>query len=46
MRASLVQTRSDVQLMAALTSLQLDNQMLEATKPVVLSPADMSSSGR
>ncbi len=45
-RASLVQTRTELQAYLAVQTIQLDNQMLEATKPVVLSPADTSHAGR
>lgn len=44
-RTSLVQTRTDLQVTAAVQTIQLDNQMLEANNPVVLSPADGSQSG-
>ncbi|EFJ52490.1 hypothetical protein VOLCADRAFT_102987 [Volvox carteri f. nagariensis] len=44
LRAMLVQTRTEVQLSLAVQTIQLDNQMLEAKNPVVLSPADVSGS--
>ncbi|GLC57723.1 hypothetical protein PLESTB_001257700 [Pleodorina starrii] len=43
-RTSLVQTRTDLQVSLAVQTIQLDNQMLEAKNPVVLSPADVSGS--
>ncbi|GFR40082.1 hypothetical protein Agub_g630, partial [Astrephomene gubernaculifera] len=43
-RASLVQTRTDLQVTSAVHAIQLDNQMLEAKNPVVLAPADGSQS--
>ncbi|GLI64033.1 hypothetical protein VaNZ11_007171 [Volvox africanus] len=43
-RAMLVQTRSDLQVSLVVQTVQLDNQMLEAKNPVVLSPADVSGS--
>jgi hypothetical protein len=45
LRASMLQTSRDLQVMAAINALQLDNQMLETLRPVVLSPSDISGSG-
>ncbi|GIL71927.1 hypothetical protein Vretifemale_2372 [Volvox reticuliferus] len=44
MRATVVQTRSELQVSMVVQTIQLDNQMLEAKNPVVLSPADISGS--
>jgi hypothetical protein len=41
----MLQTSRDLQVMAAINALQLDNQMLETLRPVVLSPSDVSGSG-
>ncbi len=42
-RASLVQTRTELQVAAAVQAMQLDNQLLGANNPVVLSPADTTN---
>ncbi|GFH11995.1 uncharacterized protein HaLaN_07607, partial [Haematococcus lacustris] len=42
-RASMLQTVRDLQLTAAINAVQLDNQLLETLRPVVLSPSDVSS---
>lgn len=41
-RASMLQTSQDVSLGATVEAFQLDNQMLETLRPVVLSPSDVS----
>ncbi len=43
-RASMLQTTRDLQLAAAVNSFQLDNQLLETLRPVVLSPHNMPGS--
>lgn len=40
LRAHVRQTRTELQLAAAINALQLDNQMLDTLHPVVLSTAD------